>query len=246
MTFRYHGKTFNFLRISQISTNVATSKQRSGRWGDREQSILDAAWELITAQGFDGMTMADVATATGLSEGSLYNYVPSKRELAIRVAERWFSARAEELEETLSAIAHPRDQMTLLIQRHIAMILEQPELFLMWIREVRATDAYLTSSSRDIFRSYTGLLRTVLNQAEAAGRIDTDMSDEMVRDMIYGGAEHVAWTAIVQKRAKSLNIPDAAKKLGHTYWRALRTETMPEGLTAERLARIEAKLDALT
>lgn len=192
------------------------------------------------------MTMADVAAATGLSEGSLYNYIPSKRELAIRVAERWFSAQAEELDQTLSAVEHPRDQITLLVQRHIAMILEQPELFLMWIREVRATDAYLTSSSRDIFRSYTGLLRTVLGKAQTARTIETEMSDDMVRDMIYGGAEHVAWTAIVQKRTKKLNIADAAKKLGRTYWRALKVSTTTEDSTDERLARIEAKLDRLS
>lgn len=192
------------------------------------------------------MTMADVAAATGLSEGSLYNYIPSKRELAIRVAERWFSAQAEELDQTLSAVEHPRDQITLLVQRHIAMILEQPELFLMWIRDVRATDAYLTSSSRDIFRSYTGLLRTVLGKAQTARTIETDMSDDMVRDMIYGGAEHVAWTAIVQKRTKKLNIADAAKKLGRTYWRALKVSTTTEDSTDERLARIEAKLDRLS
>ena len=192
------------------------------------------------------MTMADVAAATGRSEGSLYNYIPSKRELAIRVAERWFSAQAEELDQTLSAVEHPRDQITLLVQRHIAMILEQPELFLMWIREVRATDAYLTSSSRDIFRSYTGLLRTVLGKAQTARTIETDMSDDMVRDMIYGGAEHVAWTAIVQKRTKKLNIADAAKKLGRTYWRALKVSTTTEDSTDERLARIEAKLDRLS
>jgi len=236
-----------FLRNIQISTSATSPKQRSGRWGDREQSILDAAWDLITTQGFDGMTMADVAAATGLSEGSLYNYVPSKRELAIRVAERWFSKQAEELEQTLSAVEHPRDQVTLLVQRHIAMILEQPELFLMWIREVRATDAYLTSSSRDIFRSYTGLLRTALSKAQATGTIDTDMSNDMVRDMIYGGAEHVAWTAIVQKRSSTLDVADAAKKLGRTYWRALKVETISdEDSVSQRLARIETKLDRLS
>jgi TetR/AcrR family transcriptional regulator, fatty acid metabolism regulator protein len=191
------------------------------------------------------MTMADVAKATGLSEGSLYNYVPSKRELAIRVAERWFSAQADDLGLTLRAIEGVREKITLLVQRHISMILEQPELFLMWIREVRATDAYLTSSSRDIFRSYTGLLRTVLSEARSANTIETDMSDDMVRDMIYGGAEHVAWTSIVQKRTETLDVGDAAKKLGHTYWRALESTKDVENGTAARLARIEAKLDKL-
>lgn len=222
---------------------TAPSKQRAGRWGDREASILDAAWALITERGFDRMTMADVALAVGLSEGSLYNYVPSKRELAIRVAERWFQARSEELAETLAALTGTRDRIGLLVHRHIAMILEQPELFLMWIREVRATDAYLTSSSREIFRTYTGLLRTTLAEAKTTGEIETALSDDMLRDMIYGGAEHIAWTAIVQNRTGDFDAGKAARQLSDTYWRALAVSPLRED--TGRLARIEEKLDTL-
>lgn len=227
-----------------MSANPVHTKQRAGKWGDREASILDAAWSLIAERGFDNMTMADVADAVGLSEGSLYNYVPSKRALAIRVAERWFSQQSAALADTLTALTSTREKINLLVHQHMAMILEQPALFLMWIREVRATDAYLTSSSRDIFRTYTGLLRKTIHEGKAAGEILNEMSDDMIRDMIYGGAEHIAWTAIVQKRTSQLNDGKAARHLSETYWRALHTP--PEDNNTATLARIEAKLDRLT
>lgn len=223
---------------------MKTGKVRAGRWGDREASILDAAWCLIRERGFDRITMADIASSIGLSEGSLYNYVPSKRDLAIRVSERWFAGQTTTLAETLNALTSTPEKITLIIDRHIAMILDQPELFLMWIREMRATDAYLSSSSRDIFRNYTGLLRATLREARTRKEIRDEMSDDMMRDMIYGGAEHIAWTAIVQKRETGFDTKAAARTLSQTYWRALKTESEPNPLE-ERLARIEAKLDRL-
>lgn len=235
------------MREPHTTLRVGNTRQRAGKWGDREASILDAAWDLIAERGFEAMTMADVAKAVGLSEGSLYNYVPSKRDLAIRVAERWFQNQSVSLADTLSALSSTREKLYLLVHRHMMMILDQPELFLMWIREVRATDAYQTSSSRDIFRSYTGLLRETLRLGKTAGEIQTLLSDDMARDMIYGGAEHIAWTAIVQKRAADLKDGKAARHLSETYWRALgnTSGTSTDNTNAATLARIEKKLDRL-
>lgn len=227
-----------------MSVAPITSKQRAGKWGDREASILGAAWALIAKHGFENMTMADVAQAVGLSEGSLYNYVPSKRDLAIRVAERWFSEQSASLRATLNALTSPKDKISLLVHRHISMILEQPELFLMWIREVRATNAYLTSSSREIFRAYTNLLRETIREGKASAEIRDDMGDDIARDMIYGGAEHIAWTAIVQNRTDDLAEGKAALALSETYWRALKTTD--DAGDVNILKRIEEKLDRLS
>ncbi len=231
-----------------MGNTVKAGKARAGRWGDREASILDAAWTLIRARGFDHITMSEIAASIGLSEGSLYNYVPSKRDLAIRVSERWFASQTAALSETLNTLSSTQEKITLIIDRHIAMILDQPALFLMWIREVRATDAYLNSSSRDIFRNYTGLLRSTLKTARKQQEIRDEMSDDMMRDMIYGGAEHIAWTSIVQKRDKTFNSGSAAKALSATYWRALKvdSESTEKNTLDARLTRIEAKLDQLT
>ena len=57
-----------------------------GRWGEREQGIIEVATQLYLQGGYDNVTMAAVASAAGLSEGTLYNYFRDKQDLQLRVS----------------------------------------------------------------------------------------------------------------------------------------------------------------
>lgn len=226
---------------------MTASERKKGKWGDREEAILNASWALIARQGYEKTTMAEIALAVGLSEGSLYNYVNNKRDLAIRVAERWFLQNASRIEASLATLSSTRDKLGFLVLQHLSTILEHRELYMMWIREVRATSAYSTSHSRDIFRGYTGLLRDVLAEAMARGELRDTLDGAEARDMILGGVEHVAWTQIIQNR-DDLDIGDLARRLSDTYWQALSalpspsTEASQLEQISQRLAAIEARL----
>ena len=230
---------------------MAPTGRKKGKWGDREEVILDASWALIARQGYEKTTMAEIAVAVGLSEGSLYNYVSNKRDLAIRVAERWFQQNASQIEASLATLSSTRDKLGYLVLQHLSTILEHRELYMMWIREVRATAAYSTSHSRDIFRDYTGLLRDVLGDGMSNGELIDTLDGAEARDMILGGVEHVAWTQIIQNR-DDLDVGDLARRLSDTYWHALSvppstasstsTETAQLEEISQRLAAIEARL----
>ncbi len=51
----------------------------------RRQQIVDAATRLFADQGFSRTTMADIVTASGLSNGAVYHYFPSKIDLVLAV-----------------------------------------------------------------------------------------------------------------------------------------------------------------
>ena len=44
-----------------------------GAWGEREGGILSVAEDLFLRNGYENTSMAAVAAAAGLSEGTLYN-----------------------------------------------------------------------------------------------------------------------------------------------------------------------------
>ena len=48
---------------------------------NKHEAILAAALRLFAARGVDGTSMRDLAAAVGLTEGTLYHYFPTKREL---------------------------------------------------------------------------------------------------------------------------------------------------------------------
>ncbi len=62
------------------------SPQQS-RSKDLVAAILDAASRVLTAKGFDGLTMQEVAKVAGVSPGSLYQYFPDKVSLVTQIIE---------------------------------------------------------------------------------------------------------------------------------------------------------------
>lgn len=49
----------------------------------KRQAILESAYQLFRAQGFDGTSMADITTLVGGSKATLYSHFPSKEELFV-------------------------------------------------------------------------------------------------------------------------------------------------------------------
>jgi AcrR family transcriptional regulator len=62
------------------------SPEAKVRLGDtRRSQILTAAMVIFARKGFDRATIADIAKAAGLAEGSIYNYFRSKDELLAHI-----------------------------------------------------------------------------------------------------------------------------------------------------------------
>ena len=49
----------------------------------KRQAILENAYRLFRAQGFDGTSMADITSQVGGSKATLYSHFPSKEELFV-------------------------------------------------------------------------------------------------------------------------------------------------------------------
>jgi AcrR family transcriptional regulator len=58
------------------------------RVDERRRQILDAAATVFRRQGYARARTRDIAAEAGLSEGSLYNYYASKREIMLALAQR--------------------------------------------------------------------------------------------------------------------------------------------------------------
>lgn len=55
-----------------------------------EEIILKKTFSLLLLKGFDGVSITDIQSATGLSRGLLYHYFKNKEELFIQVTEKYF------------------------------------------------------------------------------------------------------------------------------------------------------------
>lgn len=67
---------------------AARNRRVAGMDPDKRRQILDGAHAVFTAQGFDAASMSEIATAAGVSKGTLYVYFEDKEHLFVALIER--------------------------------------------------------------------------------------------------------------------------------------------------------------
>jgi AcrR family transcriptional regulator len=70
-----------------VSPN-ATARRGRPRDGAVDQRVLDAAWDLLLADGYAGLNIDDVAERAGVAKTTLYRRWPTKDHLAVAAAAR--------------------------------------------------------------------------------------------------------------------------------------------------------------
>lgn len=115
--------------------------------GVMKQALHEATVAVLSAHGFDGLTMDRVAAEAGVGKGSLYRYFRSKRELLEFVYARLVDPVLESLEEIVTkekpAVGKLSDLLHVLLE-HVAQYGQVHKLLF----ENQAAEAILQPSKR--------------------------------------------------------------------------------------------------
>lgn len=74
---------------------------------DRRRAILDQAAQLYASRGFLGASVADLASACGMSKSLIYHYYPSKEDILFAVMSRHIDAMNEAADEVVVSDRQP-------------------------------------------------------------------------------------------------------------------------------------------
>jgi AcrR family transcriptional regulator len=114
---------------------VAAARSRATRHEQGQASILEAAARFIATQGFHGMSMRDLARATGKAPASLYNYFSSKDELLFALQAGSFQELIEDAEEAMATATTPSAKLHAFIANHVAYVVDHPEVMRVLVHE---------------------------------------------------------------------------------------------------------------
>jgi AcrR family transcriptional regulator len=88
-----------------------------------------AAVDLFAANGFDGVSIADIAAMAGVSQGALYRHYPSKEELAWTLFSTAYLRTGEELDRIRTGEAEFEAAVTAMTAHFCGLYDEDPALF---------------------------------------------------------------------------------------------------------------------
>ena len=165
----------------------------SERMQDRYDAILDAAKRAFGDKGFEGASIADIARIAGISDGLVYRYFRNKRELLYGVLQKFYERILVDLE--LKVFSHDKfpARLEALIKRHIEVFIADTDLCRLFIAEVRTASDYEGSPIQELNRRYTSVLIRIVKEAVKTGEIRTGLDPKLLRDVLFGAIEHLAW-----------------------------------------------------
>ncbi len=78
---------------------MSTDRRRYTRLGpeERREQLLDAANALFAEYGYDGVSIEDIASTTGVTRGLVHHYFGGRKEVYLALLERLGAAREDEL-----------------------------------------------------------------------------------------------------------------------------------------------------
>jgi AcrR family transcriptional regulator len=94
---------------------------------ERRKQILSAAAQVFAEKGFERATIADIAKAAGIAEGSIYNYFKSKSDLLLHIPRQAIQPTIESLNTQMTALSgeRPPEQMLATLARQMVNTIHQ-------------------------------------------------------------------------------------------------------------------------
>jgi AcrR family transcriptional regulator len=213
---------------------------------ERVGQIMRAAREVFCDKGYEAASTAEIAERAGVVEGTLYRYFPTKRDLLIKVVEQFYEDIFSDYEAQLSGVRGTWNRLRFMIWKHLSVMHKDPDMCRLIVHELRPWPQYRQSSIFTLNQRYTQSTLAVVREGIASGEFRDDVPLRIVRDMIFGGAEHHTWAHLRDGGGFS---PDAAADaITDMICQGMRPAGRAVGVdtSVNRLERAVQRLEGLT
>lgn len=189
------------------------------RLASRKNNIVAAARAVFTEHGYEKSTMIDIARQAGVSDGLAYRYFTSKRDLLQAVLDEFYARIIAHNEACVSREIGFIAKLETMIREHVRLLVEDTGLVRLFITEVRSLEGYQGSRTHELNRRYTSILTDILAEGMDQGIIDSSVEGRLVRDMIFGCVEHLAWRRILS--GQPVDVEGVAKSISKLLLRGM-------------------------
>jgi TetR/AcrR family transcriptional regulator, fatty acid metabolism regulator protein len=215
--------------------------------GERVAEIMLAARKVFCSKGYEAASTAEIAEQAGVVEGTLYRYFPTKRDLLIKVVESFYEDIFSDYEVQLKGVRGTWNRLRFMIWKHLSVMHSDPDMCRLIVHELRPWPQYRRSSIFSLNQRYTQSTLAIIREGIESGEFRDDVPLRIVRDMIFGGAEHHTWAHL---RDEGQFSPDeAADAITNMVYQGLQRHGAGKAAATDvslRLERAVQRLEGLT
>jgi TetR/AcrR family fatty acid metabolism transcriptional regulator len=189
--------------LSRRPLRAAPRADRPDR-GDKRDAILRAAIRVFADRGFFGAQVADVARQAGVAAGTVYLYFRSKDDLLVSIFDRTVGEAIAEGHATLQEVSDPIERLRRIARLHLDRLGRDRHLAVVFQVELRQSTKFMKRFSSTGVREYLGIIRDVIADSQAAGRLRRDLNPTIAAKILFGALDEMATNWILSSRRYAL------------------------------------------
>ncbi|HON77331.1 MAG TPA: TetR/AcrR family transcriptional regulator [Spirochaetota bacterium] len=150
---------------------------------ETRERIVQRALDLIHAGGFSATSMNDIVDATGVKKGNLYFHFSGKEELGlevIREARRQYNAYLRERITGNTPLEKIESLLEAIVDFHRGRNFSGGCIFGNTALELGGRHREFSALIADVFREWTDMLSGMIDAAQAAGQVRSDIDTRVM------------------------------------------------------------------
>ncbi|MFJ3089680.1 TetR/AcrR family transcriptional regulator [Streptomyces sp. NPDC086838] len=180
--------------------------------------VLDCALELYAAHGEDGLTLAAITSASGVSAGSIYHHFGSLQGVALALAQSWLGHLLGEVVEAMRQVTDARGGVYALTEAYLRFVRKHPDAARL-VHSVTADREAITNARqlRGAQEARIAPLAAWLHAHRESGEL-VALPLPVLESLILGPVTSIArrWLAV-----GDIDIEEAARTVPYHIWRSV-------------------------
>jgi TetR/AcrR family fatty acid metabolism transcriptional regulator len=171
---------------------------------DKREAILRAATRVFARNGYFNSKVADIASAAGVADGTVYLYFKSKEEILHSIFDRSVDDAVTEARKQIEKVEDPREKLRRIAHLHLERLGADRDLAIVFQVELRGSTKFMEEFSAAGFAAYLGLIRSTIEEGQRAGVFREELNAKVVSKILFGALDEMATNWILSKRRYKL------------------------------------------
>ncbi len=162
-----------------------------------KHKIIQALRRLLEERAFETITIAEIATGAGVTEGLIYKYFKDRRDLLHQVLKEHYEQFLAQIDSDLQGVDGALNKLQKIIWSCIERYANHKVFARIILLEVRNSEKYFESEAYQLVREFNRLIIGIIKDGMDAGEIRDDLPPAYIRNAIFGTIEHSCLNRVI-------------------------------------------------
>jgi len=166
----------------------------------REQTIVDAACNVIRHKGFHQARMADIAEKAGVSYGLAYHYFKSKNDIFDTILNIWWRNLFAAMENIDKEVENSVERLKSIAAYFLDQYVERPDLLHFFISEISRSTANLSQSRLRVFKRFIIKVENIIKAGQNNGELRNTIKPRYLTYLFLGNLETIISSMVLDNQ----------------------------------------------